>query len=90
MPLREAESPSSRKIRGPPAGAPHRYIHRMRKVKPSRYVPRECTETPLCEWKRIEGIEDTLRPAKRAAVEKAGKITEEQWIGRIVAGDDNV
>jgi hypothetical protein len=25
-----------------------------------------------------------------AAIEKAGKITEEQWIGRIVAGDDTV
>jgi len=67
-----------------------RYIHRMQKVKPSRYVPREGAETPLCEWKRIEGIEDVLRPAELTAVEKAGKITEEQWIGRIVAGDDNV
>jgi predicted pyridoxine 5'-phosphate oxidase superfamily flavin-nucleotide-binding protein len=67
-----------------------RYVHRMQKVKPSRYVPREGTETPLCEWKRIEGIEDALRPTELAAVEKAGKITEEQWIGRIIAGDDNV
>jgi len=67
-----------------------RYIHRMQKVKPSRYVPRDGTETPLCEWKRIEGMEDVLRPADLAAVGKAGKITEEQWIGRIVAGDDDV
>ena len=67
-----------------------RYIHRMQKVKPSRYVPRDGAETPLCEWKRIEGMEDVLRPADLAAVGKAGKITEEQWIGRIVAGDDDV
>jgi hypothetical protein len=62
----------------------------MQKVKSCRYVPREGAETPLCEWKRIEGIEDALRPADLAAVEKAGQITEEQWISRIIAGDDNV
>jgi predicted pyridoxine 5'-phosphate oxidase superfamily flavin-nucleotide-binding protein len=67
-----------------------RYVHRMQKVKSSRYVPREGAETPLCEWKRIEGMEDVLRPTDLAAVEKAGQITEEQWIGRIVAGADNV
>jgi hypothetical protein len=67
-----------------------RYIHRMQKVKPSRYVPRDGAETPVCEWKRIEGFEDALRPAELAAVEKVGKISEEQWIGRVVAGDDNV
>ena len=67
-----------------------RYIHRMQKVKPSRYVPRDGAETPVCEWKRIEGLEDALRPAELAAVEKVGKISEEQWIGRVVAGDDNV
>jgi predicted pyridoxine 5'-phosphate oxidase superfamily flavin-nucleotide-binding protein len=66
-----------------------RYVHRMQKVKSSRYVPREGAETPLCEWKRIEGMEDVLRPTDLAAVGKAGQITEEQWIGRIVAGDDN-
>jgi len=82
--------PRRAKFVGRPAGAPHRYIHRMQKVKPSRYVPREGAETPLCEWKRIKGIEDTLRPAELAAVEKAGKISQEQWIGRIAAGDDNV
>jgi hypothetical protein len=32
------------------------YIHRYQKVQPSRYVPREASETPLAEWKRIDLI----------------------------------
>jgi uncharacterized protein len=67
-----------------------RYIHRMQKVKPSRHVPRDGADTPVCEWKRIEGMEDTLRPAELAAVAKAGTITQDQWIGRVVAGDEEV
>ncbi|MEO6340233.1 MAG: pyridoxamine 5'-phosphate oxidase family protein [Caulobacteraceae bacterium] len=67
-----------------------RYVHKMQKVKPSRYVPRAGSETPVCGWKRIEGMQDTLRPAELAAVEKAGQITGEEWHGRIAAGADDV
>lgn len=64
-----------------------RYIHRYEKVEASRYVPRAGAETPLCEWKRIEGIEDVLRPNEAAAVEKAGQISLEDWMGRVMSGD---
>lgn len=65
-----------------------RYVHRYQKVAASRYVPRSGSETPLCEWKRIEGLEDVLRPHERAAVAKAGQISEEEWMGHVLAGDD--
>jgi len=65
-----------------------RYVHRYEKVKASRYVLRADAETPLCEWKRIEGLEDVLRPNELAAVENAGQFTEEEWIGHILSGDD--
>lgn len=65
-----------------------RYIHRHARVAPSRYVPRDGVETPLCEWKRIEGIEDVLRPHETRAVEKAGQITIDEWMGHVLAGDD--
>ena len=65
-----------------------RYIHRFQKVKPSRYVPRQEVETPLCEWKRIDGLQDTLRPKDLAAVEKAGQITIDDWMGRVFTGDE--
>jgi hypothetical protein len=67
-----------------------RYVHRMQRIRPSRYVPRADTETPLCEWKRIDAVQDTLRPAERAAVDKAGTITLDDWIGKVVAGAEDV
>lgn len=65
-----------------------RYVHRYEKVKPSRYVPREEVATPLCEWKRIDGMQDVLRPHELAAVEEAGTISFDDWVGYIVAGDE--
>lgn len=66
-----------------------RYVHRYEKVATSRYVPRAGAETPLCEWKRIAGFEDVLRPDEAAAVEKAGQITQDEWMGRVFNGDEN-
>lgn len=66
-----------------------RYVHRYEKVATSRYVPRADAETPLCEWKRIAGFEDVLRPDEAAAVEKAGQITQDEWMGRVFNGDEN-
>lgn len=65
-----------------------RYVHRYEKKAASRYVPRADIETPLCEWKRIDGLQDILRPHELEAVEKAGNITEEEWIGRVLSGDE--
>lgn len=65
-----------------------RYVHRYRKEAASRYVPRAGAETPLCEWKRIDGLQDILRPHELAAVEKAGNITEEEWMTRVATGDE--
>lgn len=65
-----------------------RYVHRYEKVRASRYVPRPETETPLCEWKRVEGLEDVLRPAEVEAVRRQGQITQEEWIGHVLAGSD--
>jgi predicted pyridoxine 5'-phosphate oxidase superfamily flavin-nucleotide-binding protein len=65
-----------------------RYVHRYRKVKPSHYVPRADTATPLCAWKRIDGMQDVLRPHELEAVERAGNLSAEEWAGYIVAGDE--
>jgi predicted pyridoxine 5'-phosphate oxidase superfamily flavin-nucleotide-binding protein len=65
-----------------------RYVHRYEKVKPSRYVPREDTETPLCEWKRIDGMQDVLRPHELSKVEAAGNISIEEWGERVMTGDE--
>ncbi len=67
-----------------------RYVHRFQKVTPSRYVPRAETETPLCEWKRIDGLQDVIRPKDKSAVEKAGNISIDEWMGRVFSGADDV
>jgi predicted pyridoxine 5'-phosphate oxidase superfamily flavin-nucleotide-binding protein len=68
-----------------------RYIHRHQRVTSSRYVPRENVETPVCEWKRIDAVQDVLRPHELAQVERSGGlITPEDWIGRVQAGDETV
>ncbi len=67
-----------------------RYIHRYEGVSRSKYVPRENTETPFAEWKRIDGIASELprQDAKRA--QELGLIDAETWIQKIRSGDPDV
>lgn len=67
-----------------------RYVHRYQKVSTSRYVPKDGEDTPLCEWKRIDGMQDVLRPHELEQVERAGNISEEEWVQRIIDGADDV
>ena len=43
-----------------------RYIHRMRLVERSAFVPREACETPAPEWKRSDWARDVLPAGDRA------------------------
>lgn len=65
-----------------------RYVHRYQKVQTSRYAPAENAETPFCEWKRIDGIQDVLRPHETAVVDKVGQITIDEWMGKVLTGDE--
>lgn len=65
-----------------------RYIHRYQKVQTSRYAPREGIEQPLCEWKRVDMLGDVLRPHETEAVARAGTIGIEEWMGRVLSGDE--
>lgn len=67
-----------------------RYVHRYQKVQTSRYAPVESAETPFCEWKRIDGLQDVLRPHETAVVEKVGQITIDDWMGKVLTGDEKV
>jgi uncharacterized protein len=49
-----------------------RYIHRMRRLERSEYVPREGCETPVPDWKRSDWARDALPandPARRETEE---------------------
>jgi predicted pyridoxine 5'-phosphate oxidase superfamily flavin-nucleotide-binding protein len=65
-----------------------RYVHRYQKVQASRYAPVDSAETPFCEWKRIDGVQDVLRPHETAVVEKVGQITIDDWMGKVLTGDE--
>lgn len=66
-----------------------RYIHRHSRASPARHVPEEGHDTPLCEWKRIDAIQDVLRPHEAAAVAKVGTIGIEEWMGRVQSGAED-
>jgi uncharacterized protein len=67
-----------------------RYIHRFKKLEQSRYAPGVEAETPFCEWKRIDGLQDVIRPAEREKVDSMGTTTIDEWMGKIATGDKGV
>ncbi len=57
-----------------------RYVHKHQKVDPSKLVPRKNVEAPLADWKRIDVVQEVLRPRDRGkADEQGGLITVEQY-----------
>ena len=67
-----------------------RYIHRMQKLESSRYAPGVEAETPFCEWKRIDGLQDVVRKSERETVEKIGTTTIDEWMGKVLTGDKRI
>jgi len=64
-----------------------RYIHRYQKLETSRYAPDGAKETPFCEWKRIDALQDVLRSSERTKVEALGTTTVDDWMGKVMTGD---
>jgi predicted pyridoxine 5'-phosphate oxidase superfamily flavin-nucleotide-binding protein len=64
-----------------------RYVHRYKKIESSRYAPGVEDETPFCEWKRIDAIQDVVRPTEREKVQQLGTTTVEEWMGKVMTGD---
>ncbi|MBS0235396.1 MAG: pyridoxamine 5'-phosphate oxidase family protein [Proteobacteria bacterium] len=64
-----------------------RYIHRYKKLETSRYAPDAEKETPFCEWKRIDDLQDVLRSSERSKVEALGTTTVDDWMGKVMTGD---
>jgi len=65
-----------------------RYIHRYRRVAPSRYVPSAgCPALPP-QWKRIDAVQDALPPQDRDAARRlGGVITPEQYGEKVLKGE---
>ena len=64
-----------------------RYVHQYRRVKSSRYVPREGCETPFAEWKRIDVVQEALPPRDEGKAARAGgTISVEEYEARLAEG----
>ena len=66
-----------------------RYIPRMQRLQPSRYVPDTKTgEQPIPGWKRIDAIQAVLpRRDQGKADTVGGLISMEEWGGMVAQGD---
>jgi len=66
-----------------------RYVHKMKLVKQSRYVPDAQGAAPVAGWKRIDTHQAVL-PAKDQdkAESVGGVISREQWIDMVRGGND--
>lgn len=64
-----------------------RYVHRYKKLETSRYAPSVEPVTPFCEWKRIDSMQDVVRPAEREKVEEIGTTTIDEWMSKVMTGD---
>lgn len=65
-----------------------RYIHKHQRVSTSPYVPDETGGQPYPSWKRIDLVQDALRPADQGrADEEGGIITMDDYGQKLAAGE---
>ncbi len=65
-----------------------RYIPRMQRMEPSRYVPDAAGVQPIPGWKRIDAIQGVLPARDQNKADTAGGlITMDQWGGMVAEGN---
>ena len=64
-----------------------RYVHKMRPLEQSPYVPGPDGSVKFALWKRIDVIQDVLSDADRAEAQSIGLISVEQYAERVAAGE---
>jgi hypothetical protein len=63
-----------------------RYVHKYARVELSRYTPKDDGSAPLAAWKRLPVVYDTLSADDRAAVEREGFLSLEEYNAMVEAG----
>ena len=65
-----------------------RYIPRMHRTEPSRYVPDEAGGQPIPGWKRIDAIQAVLHARDQNKADTVGGlITMDEWGGMLATGN---
>ena len=60
---------------------------RYERVGQSKYVPVAGKETPLASWKRLDLVQDVIRPCERAQAEKEGILSLPEYESKVASGD---
>ncbi len=64
-----------------------RYIHKHARIETSKYVPDANGGQPFPAWKRIDGLQGSLRPEDEGRAEaEGGTITEEEYQAEVMRG----
>ncbi len=65
-----------------------RLIHKHERVSSSPYVPDDEGETPYPAWKRIDFVQDVLRPVDQGRAEdEGGLISIDEYADKLMAGE---
>jgi predicted pyridoxine 5'-phosphate oxidase superfamily flavin-nucleotide-binding protein len=64
-----------------------RYVHQYERVKQSKYVPDACKKTPLALWKRLDMVQDAIKPEERVAAENEGLLDLPAYEEKVSRGD---
>ena len=64
-----------------------RYIHKHARIETSKYVPDANGGQPFPAWKRIDGLQGSLRPEDEGRAEaEGGAITEKEYEAKVMHG----
>ena len=64
-----------------------RYIHKYKKLEPSKYVPEPCKVTPIPAWKRLDMVQDAITPAEKTMAEQQGLIDLNEYEEKVKQGE---
>lgn len=65
-----------------------RYVHKLEKVRASKFVPRASVDTPFAGWKRVDDMQPELSQTERDRAQREGTLrTREEHVVMVKAGD---
>ena len=64
-----------------------RYIHKYKRLEPSKHVPNEQGDQPLASWKRIDFVQEVLPQEDQAQAKTDGLISAEDYAALLKQGD---
>jgi predicted pyridoxine 5'-phosphate oxidase superfamily flavin-nucleotide-binding protein len=64
-----------------------RYVHKLKPIEESPYLPNASGSTALALWKRVDLLQDVLSDADRAEAASLGVITIEDYDAKVLRGE---